>query len=435
MYVKILKNIVRIIVSRDILWPFYFPIISLMKKIKVNNLPNKSNGVSLLAINPGRFRGDLEVLAKFGFDVYEIPYKWQTRVFHFYRNLESKSEFQKPAPDSSISVDRIQLRSYLSRLLVKIFNKKGINCVIGAGLFYNQDLDWGAATVNAGYPYIVFHRENLIVSKYGRLNAIKKAKLLNEMGFSGSAIVFQNKEIKNIYDKYSGVDTEMIHALGANRMDQYIKDIKSKKNTSNNRRITLFTFNSNILLPGKVDNIEWHQLYKEVHTSFVELAKENPDIEFIIKHKGVRWDETEVLLESLNAFNLDNLKTYGEFDYDVHKLILESDVVTGFCSTTLLEASIAGKPVIYPLFAEAGDEKNSDFICFSEALDMFDVVKSSKNYKELLMERAEFFKISEETMKLRNVQFERYVSSLKSDSTEKYSELITNEVRKSSQCI
>ena len=51
------------------------------------------------------------------------------------------------------------------------------------------------------------------------------------------------------------------------------------------------------------------------------------------------------------------------------------------------------------------------------------------------MERTEFFKISEETMKLRNVQFERYVSSLKSDSTEKYSELITNEVRKSSQCI
>ena len=48
---------------------------------------SKSNGITLLAINHGRFRGDLEILTKSGFKVYKMPYRWQTRIFHAYRNL------------------------------------------------------------------------------------------------------------------------------------------------------------------------------------------------------------------------------------------------------------------------------------------------------------------------------------------------------------
>ncbi len=100
-----------------------------------------------------------------------------------------------------------------------------------------------------------------------------------------------------------------------------------------------------------------------------------------------------------------------------------------------MEASIAGKPIIYPLFAEAGDKKYSDFICFSDALDMFDVAENSENYKKIIMNRFDSFKVSKEVMKLRGVQFERYVSTLKSNSTQKYAELIINEVKKSDQHI
>ena len=56
--------------------------------------------------------------------------------------------------------------------------------------------------------------------------------------------------MKGVYDKYSGVSANKIHALGATRMDQYVRDVRSKKNTLNNSRITLFTFpTSNCILP------------------------------------------------------------------------------------------------------------------------------------------------------------------------------------------
>ena len=61
------------------------------------------------------------------------------------------------------------------------------------------------------------------------------------------------------------------------------------------------------------------------------------------------------------------IKIYGDSSCNnAQKLILESDVVTGFCSTALLEAAIAGKAIVYPLFDEASNERYSDFLCFSE---------------------------------------------------------------------
>ena len=170
-----------------------------------------------------------------------------------------------------------------------------------------------------------------------------------------------------------------------------------------------------------------------MHISFLELAIENPDVEFVIKHKGVGWEITKSLLTSINAnvFNIDNLKIYGESSSQAQELILESDVITGFCTTALLEAAIAEKPIVYPLFAEASDEKYSDFLCFRDALDMFDVAKSKKEYKSLIMQRMQNPAISKKIMKFRELQFERHVSSLDSDALQKYSELIFSKVQNS----
>jgi len=377
----LIKFSVNYLINKGIIWPLYLPIFLSMEMLK-RDKSSKNDNIGILAINPSRFRGDLEVFAKAGFRVYKMPYKWQTRVFHAYEDLSSKREFQNPPVNSKINSDRVRLRKYLTKLLKKIFNKKRIDCVIGAGLFYNQDLDWGAATVEAGYPYIVFHRENLAVNSDTYLEAVMKAKRLNNMGFVGTSIVFQNSVMKRVYDNYSGVNPSSIYALGATRMDQYLKDVESEKNTVNNKRITLFTFpSSNLILPENLNKYGWHKLHNEVHTSFVELARSNPGIEFVIKHKGVAWEETKDLLIDLDALNIKNLKIYGELDYDTHKLILESDVVTGFGSTTMLEAAIARKPVIFPLFAEASSEKYKDLVCFSDSLKMFTLAKSSNEYK------------------------------------------------------
>jgi hypothetical protein len=428
----ILGYIVNTIVDKAVLWPFYYPIIFLMKEVRADRVV-QSNGITILALNVNRFRGDLEVLAQSGFKVYKMPYKWQTRIFHAYKDRNLRGQFNAPSANSSIYIDRERVRKYLSRLLKEIFLKKDIDCIISAGLFYNQDLDWGAVSVKLGYPYIVFHRENLIVNKDLYVDFVKWAKYLNKIEFVGTSIVFHNKIIKGIYDKYSGVNSDRIHALGSLRMDKYISDTKSKKNRNNNKRIVLFHFASfNAIFTNRKENFGWHKLHDKVHTSFVELSVENPGIEFVIKHKGVGWKETEKLLNDLDAFNISNLKIYGDSSCNnAQKLILESDVVTGFCSTALLEAAIAGKAIVYPLFDEANDERYSDFLCFSDSLNMFDVATSKDEYKELIVKRMKYSVVSKKVMRLRKLQFEKNVSSLNSDALQKYSELIISEVKDS----
>jgi lipid A disaccharide synthetase len=160
-----------------------------------------------------------------------------------------------------------------------------------------------------------------------------------------------------------------------------------------------------------------------VHTSFVELAVENPDIDFVIKHKGVNWSKTKFLLENLDAYNIRNLHIY-DLSYDSQELILTSDVVTGFCSTSLLEAAIAEKPVIYPLFSEAADEQYRDFVCFDNAPDIFDIATNSKEFKKIIIERYKKPEISKKSKELRVLQFEDQVSSIASNASSEYSKIL-----------
>ncbi|MBT5399769.1 hypothetical protein HOL24_04430 [bacterium] len=421
--------LINFIVDKTILWPFYYPIVHFMKEVKVDGL-YKSNGITILAINPIRFRGDLEVLAKAGFKVYTMPYKWQTRIFYAYRDLElvrSKPEFQIPATDSSIYTDRIRIRHYLAPLLRKIFHKRSIDCVIGAGLFYNQDLDWGASTVDIGFPYIVFHRENLVVSEQ-RIELYKeKAKHLKKIGFKGSAIVFHNTTIKSIFDKYSGVDNSKIYALGALRMDGYLKKIKSVNRNIRNKRITLFSFTKYNGLRS-TDNTNLSKLYDNVHKQFIELANDNTDIEFVIKHKGICYQDLLDILEKNKAYDIENLKIYGD-DKSAQDLILTSDVISSFCTTALLEAAVAAKPIVFPLFYEAKELESKNSLCFDNIYELCTVSQSHKDYKKIIMDEYHNIEFTKINLKYRESQFEKYVSSLNGNSKQRYTDLVKSVVK------
>ncbi len=428
---KLLEVIVNFIIDRSILWPFYFPIIYSMKEVRVKNA-NKSNGITILALNTSRFRDDLEILAKSGFKVLLMPYGWQNRVFYAYsfKDRNSKDQFRIADRSSTTYRDRMRLRKYLSYLLKAIFVKKQINCVISAGLFYNQDFDWGAVSAKMGWPYIVFHRENLIISKHSYDHHVRYSKEIHDREFFGGKVVFHNEIMKSVYVKYSGINVNKIYSFGALRMDKYLYDIKSKKNKLNNNCVTLFSFRRAVGISKNYrDDFSWNKLHDDVHTSFIELAIENPKIDFIIKHKDTGWKDTEELLIKLNALSLKNLIIYND-SYSAHDIILKSDLVTGFCSTTLLESAIAGKPVVVPFFGEAKHKKYEDFLCFSDQIEIFDIAKSKNEYKTLLIEKIGS-SIPKKVMRLRELQFEKLVSSLEANAVKKYSELIVREVTNS----
>ena len=228
---KILEIFINILIDRSVVWPFYCLIIFSMKEVGGFKKSNDKR-ITILALNSIRFRGDLEVLANSGFKVLLLSYKWQTRLFYGYnkKDRENKAFFLNPPPNSSLKSDRLRIRRYLTLLLPRVIKKKKIDCFISAGLFYNQDFDWGASAESVGCPFIVFHRENLIGSKDRYQNIVEKAKFLKDFGFVGTSIVFHNKLMKDIFDKHSGVSKKDTFALGALRMDKFIKDVNSEKN-------------------------------------------------------------------------------------------------------------------------------------------------------------------------------------------------------------
>ena len=435
---KFIEFSVNVIVDKLIIWPFYYSTFFFMRKVCSNN-DVKQNGIALLALNSGRFRGDLEALADLGFIVYMMPYSWQTRIFYAYKDRGcSKDEFLNPKVGAKIYNDRIRVRRYLSKLLGLLIQKRKINCVISAGIFYNQDFDWGAVAKNIGTPYVVFHRENLLISRHLYAHHIERAELLKKIGFVGTSIVFQNKAMKGIFDKYSGVKPEYIFALGSLRMDKYINKINKNINKINKNinkinkninfeggnRVTLFSFpSSDAILSGYSDDFGWFDLHDQVHESFVELARENPGINFIIKHKDVNWSRTEKLLKDLEVDNISNLQIYN-LSFDAQEIILASNVIVGFCSTSLLEAAIANKPIIYPLFAEAAEKSYENVVCFDNASDIFDIATNREEFKKIIIERYNNPSISAEMKERRASLFENQVSSMSADSAIRYSEYL-----------
>jgi len=426
----ILELTVNFMVDKKIIWLFYFFIKYRLKVIYPAESNN--NGLSIMALNVDRFRGDLEVLAQNGFTVYLMPYAWQTRIFYAYRDRDDRENFLfQKCYDRRIAYDRSRVRKFLAVLLSKLYSSHNIDCVVGANLFYNQDIDWGAVSSLLGYPYIILHRENLVVNDCFYRIFIDRAKKLKKIRFSGDAIIFHNEIVSNIYKKYSGVDADRIHAYGALRMDSFIKKISSGFSVNKiNKTVTLFYFHPRGgIISDK--NYGFYELFHNVMNSYIQLAIKNPNIDFVIKHKDLRWEMAQHILSIYDINYIDNLTIYGP-EKNAQELIFESDVVTGFCSTTMLEAAIAKKPVVFPLFSEASKDEYRDFLCFKDYLEIFDLAHSTVEFSNLIIKNIHNAKISADVMRLRRDKFNEIVSPLSGDASIKYSELIATLCRERS---
>ena len=94
---------------------------------------------------------------------------------------------------------------------------------------------------------------------------------------------------------------------------------------------------------------------------------------------------------------------------DVQNIILESDIVSGINTTALLEAGIAGKPVIIPYFKDLQDPKYDGYIFFRDAYDLFDIAKDVNELESIIIDRLHNPTIDEKIMEERKAYFEKYV--------------------------
>jgi len=450
---KSIKILIKGAARLGIVWPFVLFFSRVVQEVKPDDGGVSIDKPVLLALNPDRFVSDLNILANSKyFRILKVSFKWQTVLLMLFwpsniSSLFKLKRYYNPEDNESLIKIQKQIRKFMKNFLRSLYSRLNVNCVIGAGILYPQDYEWGLVSNSIGVPYVVMHRENLYSPTFLKKGLPDIFRQMNK--FAGEHIIVHNEMIKSAIIDSGIVNPEKISSLGCLRMDEYCRRIRSLNTTTNSRKtgrrrkkVAFFSFTYASSVKSKsYDCPDEHfsknrdsgfiDLFEHVHVTIAKLSVEYRDTEFVIKAKwGGKWiDEIEYVLNNngYKSENIDNLTITS--DINAQDLIIESDVICSFSSTTVLEAAIAGKPVIIPNFDEASNPVYSKYIRFKDEYNIFDIADSVNEFEELVINRLKNPEVSEGCMQKRYELFEKYVSSMEGDALDKYVNVINQVIK------
>jgi len=415
---------------RGLVWPLLPLLASEIEEVRVPAAAEGQRQRTLLALNAKRFSTDLEILARTGrFRVLRFPFDYQALVLLAFFQAEQRKDyyrFYSPlADDRAMLSARSRCRHYLRRLLPRLFAKLGVDAVISAALGYKQDFDLGAVAHEIGTPWIVMHRETFKSSIGHQRDVVKFGQSFGR--FSGTKLLLHNDLTRDLFIESGFIEPEDALTSGCMRMDDFIGNLANEMPACSSERKTVvfFSFFHSICLGSNIELLQtklkgtWSQdgeegfvkLFEGSHGALAELARDHPDIDVIIKCKwGKGWFERiedAVRARGMDPETMPNLKLVD--DEPAHDLIDRADVVVSFGSTTVAEAAIAGKPVVFPYFAEVHRPHYTDYVLCRDDRHLFDVAESPEMIKTLVLHRLEDPCIDPEIMRGRVAFFERYV--------------------------
>lgn len=376
------------------------------------------DGKTLLALNPRRFRGDLEILAASGFRVLKLPFDVTTRLWRLAYDAGDPL-LEKKQPGGLADRQR-DFRQFLGALLQHFYAKVPVSAVLSAAVHYRHEHDWGVVGDGMGVPFLVLHRENLVASAGARQRLFERMR--GYRPFEGTAIAVHNPLMRDLLSDSGYVERERVSVLGALRMDRWLAEAGGRAaETELNRKQTVafFSFGPAAGVIGAA-RPQWppnehdymRTFCRRAHAAILEFAAENPNVQVVVKPKwGGDWPEKlHAIWREHGLEKPENLVV--DSDIDAQRLILGSDVIVAFNSTVLLEAGILGKPVVLPLFDEAATARWRDFIMFHEEREAFDVAESPEDLKSRITALLAAGPVAEHKMALRKTLFAAYVSPL-----------------------
>jgi hypothetical protein len=398
--------------------------------------------ITLLALQPERFRKDLEILCRHGIKVLHFPQSLQSNLQEIYWNSSVDFEqYYNPPQGSATQKIQTQVQRFLGKVLKELATRQSIDGVVGAALHYIDSWDYIAAAKSVGIPSIIMHRE-CFQTNIGQFNRIVDLGIkLHRL--HANFVIFHNEITRKGFITAGHTKPEESAALGCMRMDAFVRRInKQHVAHTSGRQALMFSFSHcsgiaemcNSFTDGSLGFV---RLFEACHVQFAKLAQKHPEYNFIIKPKwGEEWIEqidSALKKEGIERDTISNLQILP--DADAHDLIFESDVVFGFNSTTLAEAGLAAKPVIIPCFAECLEEQYVDFIQLQAEFDAFDIAYSEKEIEPLILNALRNPEISEKQMVVRRALFERYISSLDARATERYADKLVELTKKHSKTL
>ena len=198
-----------------------------------------------------------------------------------------------------------------------------------------------------------------------------------------------------------------------------------------NKIISFFSFHKISSIPTDINNRKnkidrfkkqkkgWNKLWDDMHIMFFELAKNNPNKEFILKTKwGGSWISSieKLWVKKFNSKSLPNLLLTS--DYNTHDLINKSKLVLSFNSTVLLESGLRRIPVFVPDFLEV--KIQNKYVLHKYFPGCFIKLKKMNNLEKVINNKLLKFYPSKKMMQKRKYFFKKYVNPLDKNLKKRY---------------
>ena len=352
------------------------------------NGPGQEPRPTVLVLQADRILADMRVLAEGGeIRVLDLNEPWLARiVFSFFPDGLGWVPYVAAQPKAPVKQLRPLLRKFLLAFLPHFYRRVPVDCVVRTDVKLGTDYDWCAVSEQLGVRYVLLQRENLIGQPPGFVAwQIERDRAIGR--FEGSHLITYNHCSRDRYVKVGVADPEQTSVLGCLRMDRLIRSAREEKLRNRQNRITVFP-----IAFGRASNDTTRRVFDDVYGVIGQFALDHPDISVVIKIKK-QWAKGNpdiAIGQSLKENGIDpsqlsNLHFTAEGD--AQDFIFASDVVVGLNSTTILEAAVAGRPVIAPAFDVLRTDDIWPQIKFADDLDIFDVPRDAAEFGEMLERR------------------------------------------------
>ena len=413
---------------------FFLIVIVKLYNYKLLFITTKKKG---FALSFNRFRDDLDILNKSKkIKIYKIPIKIQYNLISPYEHLFKKFNSTYFDHNDELLILKKGCDQYLSNILKYFFEYFRFDFVLSAAVHYIQDYDIAKIAQKYGIKYIIFQRENFGIIEY-QSNKVKK--YYSSYRPSGAdKIVTQNLNTAQMLKNLDVGSRSKLINLGCLRMESFINSIKIENNCKireKHKTITFFSFTPNVGIhlstyPPRVMSAFGGEglikFFKNSHNEIINFAKNNSDINLIIKTKWKNkwvdkiinnWEqETKCKIPSNCLISS---------SASAHELIKSSDLVISFNSTTILESGLRNIPVIIPKFDEAIN-KYSEYFNLKEYESAFIIEEQQSELKNKILSNLTNFELTSEQRHKRNYLFEKYVSPLNLSILDEYINILNN---------
>ncbi len=280
-----------------------------------------------------------------------------------------------------------QIRSELVRLLREIKAKLAPLVFVAPSDQFFWIREFVLACRESRTPFIVLDKEGTITDLYFDVHAMEIKKYVPPI--CDHVLVWSQRQ-KEFYLR-AGCQEEQITIVGQPRSDYWFNGAMRKQKEelyqsfgipSHKKTVLYFDFeDNNYIHPSLYEQgLNWRRLLDDVHSVLFEIARNSPDITILFKLHP-QASNLEEIRAKVSQTGLDNIVVLSGANI-TNDLIAHSDLVIGSMTTALLDAMLAGKPVIYVFWGNIVSFK-ANLLPFDENRGI-DVARSKEEFKRTI---------------------------------------------------